>query len=86
MSQFCLYYPGVSYWTGWKQTADGAIPWRVFEFLYSNLSHILALERLNLSTAVGHAIAVHLSSKENLGEIHKAIDKLNREAFPTVPI
>lgn len=49
---FCKQYPGLYLNPCWP-TTDHIVPWGLFWVLYAEIRRLLALERLNLSRAVG---------------------------------
>ncbi len=64
-----VYGPQTLRGPGWP-TRDGVIPWQMFWLLYCQIPRIQAMERLNESTAVAHAIAVSFAGKDPAVEQH----------------
>lgn len=62
-------------------TTDGIIPWRLFHTLYAELRHLVAGDRLSMSSAVIHGLTPAFGKK---GDAEKALRQLEREAAPLV--
>lgn len=50
---FCQHYPNLYLNACWP-TSDHIVPWSLFWVLYAEIRRLLALDRLNMSRAVGH--------------------------------
>lgn len=61
-------------------TRDNVIPWGVFYVIYSRMSNVLALDRLNAGNA--HAYAIALTHSDDKAATERMTDELVREAIP----
>lgn len=69
---------------GWAETDDGIIPARLFTALSAHIESLLALERLNLSEGVLHALDVGMSDKHHKYRTKERIRILTALAYPTI--
>jgi len=64
IARFLRHYGRDLYQNAQYSTRDGVIPFGLFWILYAAMTHNLALERVNESRAVVHAIAATFGGKD----------------------